>query len=418
MRVTSTREYLYYVSLFLFAVFEEGLQGLIIAHIGPVQLYAIDVFYGALIFIALRVLAFRRFALSGFVNVAYLIFLAWLVASVFAGFTHYGFRAFGEARYILPLFGFFVPYWLFPDSDPIVDSTKMRRVIERTFWLVAVGATVAFTITLVRLQAGSLSIDEGDFRGLRFVTGNQTFYLVLLAVYLLTKKLEVGVLTLAEKTAFVGSFVLGLLSKNRTPFVSLGLGVCALLLVRTQIGRLLRYGAAIAVVVFAVGLLFPELGEQVSVAFEGILHPMDDPTGQWRIGVQLAALDQALETPWLGQGFGGYFSFVVPGENNDLPYEFPPHNQFLMLFLKTGIVGLILSIVIIGAFVAGSLKGLRRTGLESVDRALIVTLLVLIATHVIYGLAYDFFPLFGLCYGFGARHLSLLNMRAREATRT
>jgi O-antigen ligase len=134
-----------------------------------------------------------------------------------------------------------------------------------------------------------------------------------------------------------------------------------------------------------------------TMAIQSGLNPTEDETGIWRLALDQAALEQGMETPLVGQGFGGYFYFVVPGMD---PIEAPPHNQFVYLFLKTGIVGALLCFLILASFCINTLRSVRSSLTEEAV-TIQSWLLVIAVSQSVYGLVYGFVPLFGFFVGCG-----------------
>jgi len=290
----------------------------------------------------------------------------------------------------------------------------LSKCLRKTILYVAYGAMISFLVAIMRSFAGMSLVDASNERGERFVDGNQTFYLVLVSCYYVLRRGESLRLTPKEWILLLVAVVMAVVSKNRSPFVALGVVMLIIFGAKAKLGFLLRYLAIALLSVAILLVMFPTLWQQVEYAFGGLLNPMEDETGYWRLVIQGAALDQALNTFWLGQGYGGYFSFVVPGFNDDLPMELPPHNQFLLLFLKTGIVGVVICVLLLVLLTVRSVSALRHSGLTPEEKVTALCFLVVFASHFLYGLAYDFFPLFGLMCGFAVIWFSALDARGRS----
>jgi O-antigen ligase len=168
--------------------------------------------------------------------------------------------------------------------------------------------------------------------------------------------------------------------------------------------KMLAYAAIIVTLLMVAAKSFtPEsIVSDVDTAFSGAIDPANDNTAKWRMGIQLVALQQAFETFWLGQGFGSYFNFVVAEKYRSIWYEATPHNQFLVIFLKTGIIGVLLLVALLMVYVYKSLKMLSKLPNTSKEKIYVLLLLVIISSQLFYGMTYDFIPIFGVYYGFGA----------------
>lgn len=198
------------------------------------------------------------------------------------------------------------------------------------------------------------------------------------------------------------SIVLAILSKNRAGLI-IPIAIASIMYAKhSSFKRIIYSVSAIAILLISIKLLTPSgLLNEVEMALSGALDPITDKTGRWRLAVQASALQQSLETFWMGQGYGGYFSFSVPGMNYNLPVEYPPHNQYLVFFLKTGIIGTILCLLTVLSYCYRSVKSIKSMSSNSRSYLFIALLLVVISSQLIYGHVYDFIQTYGLYYGFG-----------------
>jgi O-antigen ligase len=130
---------------------------------------------------------------------------------------------------------------------------------------------------------------------------------------------------------------------HRTVWLAVGLGLLLLLLLhtrrRTLIGKIAVVGIASIIVVGTSFVYFPELGVKLGQKFEGILDPSSDSTASWRIEGWEYQLEQLKSSGrvWFGQGLGNYYRWEVEGKI----VGFTPHNAYVQLLLKLGLVGLV-----------------------------------------------------------------------------
>ena len=81
-----------------------------------------------------------------------LLFLAWLTLAVGWGWRIYGYRAFGESRYVLPFFAFFIPYPLLTGkrSD---DPSEGRSVYPHDHLYRGGGSSSLFPLLAAKREA-------------------------------------------------------------------------------------------------------------------------------------------------------------------------------------------------------------------------------------------------------------------------
>ena len=405
----SLKKWLYYISVFLIAFFPEDIEKLTIVKIGGIQLYGIDFIY-LLVLVALSSAIVHRKAIQLPVEgKVYVAMLAWIAVAVVNGFFQYGHRAFGESRYVLPFFAFFVPFALIDDSG----NTQVKQVVEivsKTIIIAAAAGFILFCIELINggrffvtaVNRAELSGFE-DFRGVRYLGSTHTFNILALASMLIIRFSTHKRIKLLEILSVIALFIAALVSRNRAALFATLAGLVVLLISRGRIKLLLVSLVSIVAGFYTVQLVEPSMTENISTAILSGLNPAEDPTGQWRLVRNLSAFDQAMITPWFGQGLGGYLDF-----------EDPSHNQFLFLFLKTGLPGTILCIVTIVLFLRRYLI-VRKDLARDRNQDLIGSVLALIiVSQLAYGMAYGFIPFYGVYYGFGLLLFRSVNARARR----
>jgi O-antigen ligase len=167
---------------------------------------------------------------------------------------------------------------------------------------------------------------------------------------------------------FVGVFCLGLLLANeRSLFVSLVVVLLVGLFVPGMLWRKLRSGRHLMTLVTAVVLvcsfLFLFLHLQAGQDFatrvadnmaSGILHTSDDGFWQFRIAAWKEAWWRFQEYPPAGEGFGIPFNFEI--WDNDPR----PHNTFLTVLYKMGLLGLLPLLSLLACFFWLSLRAVHR----------------------------------------------------------
>jgi O-antigen ligase len=295
---------------------------------------------------------------------------------------------------VVHFFTFFFPFALF-DEQGVRNLSKVVDTVDKMILLSALLSLIMFFV------APSLEFVQEDFRGERYLNSNQTFFLVLAFCWLLVRILnKLNFRPVIGAAAFL-FLAIAILSKNRTALASLAFVLLVYLLF---LGKL-RVILVSSLLVIAAGMAFawfaPGTVEDVTVAFGGILKPTDDPDYSWRLLVQSAALEQGMDTFWSGEGYGSYFSYIVEDAQNLRIEEVTPHNQFLTLFLKTGVIGVFLIVVAMGWFLRESYRILRISREPSMVTAVITVMMLATASQFLYGFAYDFQAFFGIYLGFG-----------------
>ena len=140
-------------------------------------------------------------------------------------------------------------------------------------------------------------------------------------------------------------------------------------------------------------------------------NPKADSTSFWRLAVWDASLNDFINSPLFGKGFGGYWHTFVPELNNVV--SFSPHNLYIQTLVKIGLVGLFLYLIIVFKFYKKLrtnlvlLKDRIKDAVSVTDVPIIIfSIVVLISSHIYY-LVYslDYFSM--LYIGLGAA--SILN---------
>lgn len=403
---------LYYVIVFVVSAIPEDMEALTLFKVGSLQLYAIDIVHGLIVMSILAFIVRRKQIVVGHEARFYLIFLAWLLIEVVLGVMRFQFRALGEARYILPLFAFVVPFLLVPEDEP-ERFHKIRDILFGTIVTAGLAGVVMFFIEV--LNGGRFFLSEinrqnlgefEDFRGTRILGSTHCFNIMALGALQFFRSEIVKDLRNPKVLSAIALLIIALISKNRASIIAVSSAMLFLLVIQKRIKRLLSIAVTVAVVMISFGFFFPSFTDQMVTSITGALNPAEDQTGSWRLALNLSALDQALETPWLGQGYGGYFYFLIPGSR---PEDAPPHNQFIILFLKAGLVGLVLCLLFLWS-VFRRFAHLMRTGQQSMEvKVTLNTIMMLVFSQLPYGMAYNFVPLFGVYAGIAVMYGDILS---------
>jgi O-antigen ligase len=345
----------------------------------------------------------------------FLLLAVWLVVCLALGGTRYGPSAIGEFRYVLPMFWFFVPpaVEMLRNTSPRVEYATVPRSV------ITLSCLAALLMLIIELAHGgryffaAANRDRltgfADFRGTRYLDSYQTFSIMLASAASMLSAWRYR--SLGFVTLSLGLLVAAFWTQNRTAVLAIVLAFVALALLQRRfalVGGLVA-GGGIAIGIFA--LAAPETFARIQGSYLSALSPVADDSGTWRFLIQYSAFEQGMQTPVLGQGYGGYFRFELPGRADVLA---PPHNQFLVFFLKGGIVAVALSLNMLLQFVRAFMRSRTQSGLNDPERLQVDILLVLVLSQFAYGVAYDFVVFLGLLLGCG--EVLLQRQRARSTS--
>jgi len=386
------------------SAFPEDMYVALLAKIGPVQVYPIDVLY--VLSIVSFIVALREGSLKvlGRAGNIYMLFAAWVVAELIVGLTLNGYRAIGESRWFLFVFTLFVPFAVL-GRQRIDNPEEVFTFVHRTIVVAALASIIKFFFELWYggrfFLAPSLLEGVGrfeDFRGLRILASSQTFSLMLAAGMLVLLGIFRKQMHLGGRIVIASLVAAGLITQNRPGIFSIVVGLCAVLLFSGRLKMLVKSAIVISVAVILVSILFPEGFQRIFGSIQSGLNPIEDETGSWRLVQLTSAIEQGLESPIVGHHFGDYFYFEVPGM---MPIEDIPHNAYVLLFLRTGMIGLLLFFASAAFLVRHAVRGKKEGGENTrAIQALYICLLV-VSSQFVYGLAYPFIPEYGVFFGLG-----------------
>lgn len=136
---------------------------------------------------------------------------------------------------------------------------------------------------------------------------------------------------------FIPLFTLMLLTQSRGPFIALMASVIILLHMRTMVRKHLII-TAVSVLILAVILTSTQVGEQFFSRFEELRQQSGLRFSIWNHAIELAH-----STLWFGKGFNYNLDFI----NYSGEHITTTHSIYIGAFLKGGIIGLALFLVII-----------------------------------------------------------------------
>lgn len=363
-----------------------------IAHVASAAIYSGDLFAVALVVIALSQLSSWS---SVSIPVRVLFFgLGMLVVSSFArGYYLFGTPAVVEVR---PFFYALAGIWwalTLRWADP-----NVRRLASNSILLIGALLTMVALVNLASrgiASSSSFYVDEtGTYRSLRPVISSQAMFiacaaLVALNRWLIDRRRIFGMLALL----MVG---VALLSQHRSVWAALMVGASVILLrtsslQRQKIAPVFSAGLLILSIFVASGLLDGLLG-----TFGQSIDAIGEQGSTWtdRTSGWSQLLSELLRTSdgslFFGHPMGWGYLRIGP---NGQYQTYQPHNWFVQMALRTGLLGaaLVLSIIT-AAFVKLWKEGLEVT-------ASLAVLCSLAFFLIAYGLESYIAPLIGMCWG-------------------
>ena len=390
---------IYFCLIFFSSLLLADLNAIPLLNVGT-TIYISDLFFifffsclGVLLFLGRPILLNRYFILL----------LIVLFLNILYGMTKFGFRSIGEARYIYWLFFAFIPIFFYHSgSFKTIESFDM--FFKFTYKIIVINILFLFVLELINggrifiaAQNDELNGLEDSVRGKRYLGSEDTFHLGVFAVYLFIN--EYLSLKKNWKNILIASLITLIIffTKNRAALGSIMFGLICVLLVEAKIKTLLKIGFSIAGI-FIFGLVFfPNVVNDLLTPFYSAINIKEDETGNWRLLVQAVAIEKGLQSPVIGQGFGGYFDYYVPEMNQT--FNFPPHSIYVLLFQKCGIIGLSAYVMALIAIIRDVIllkKFSINTPLAEKYRQV---LFVLFLAQIPYGFAYGFSIYVGLYIG-------------------
>jgi O-antigen ligase len=392
----------YYIIIFLLSFMQDDFNNIVLFYIGTFKVYLIDIVYTLIMFSFLNVVLNKNRRPKTDEYLPYMLFLVWLVFGILYGFSENGLRALGEGRVIIyGLFAFFVPFYLPIERTP----ENITKVFVYTLIAAGIGASSMFVVEILNdgrfFFSESMRFEYGqmeDFRGIRILSTEHTYSLgacVFLIYYSFKSFRKLQLQHFIVLIVLLGMIVI---SMNRTATIALAGIFIVVMLQNKNIKVIIGIVVVIAIILFGIANIMPDRVENIKQSFTNMTDISSDASGNWRLLVQKSALEQALESPIIGQGYGGYFNLYIPELN--IIEKAPPHSEYVYLFLKSGIIGVLLVVIPIVAICRRLLR-LRKLNYTMIGGVDVLNLLfVLLASQLIYGLAYNFTLFYGIYYGF------------------
>ena len=434
---------IYYSLLAIFVFSNIDLSTIRLLSIGGMNVYYGDIFF--FLILAAAIWAFIEIG-KGWrwiqpVTAWYMLFLAWLAVAVVWGWRIYGYRAFGESRYILPFFAFFIPYVLLAGKQS-GNPVLVGKYVRMTTYVAAAASFLFLLCSLVYRKPfyfSEIHLKNQKLWVHKIISSDQSFHIILLAMFIFYLSFfRKRFFTLPKMILFL-LLIIALPVHNRTALISLFVAFLFLLVLDRRPKEML-FACASVVVIFALLKIVPAIErfyyplqsrqqaseqsrqqaseqsrQQASVQSRQQASDLNVErikgmsTGYWRFYLNKAALRQVLQKPLFGWHLGGYFDFFIPEKNQRI--SLPPHNQYILILLKTGIIGLTLLLLPLLLLLRGLLKFLTDERLEASERSTVWMVLLVLLAQLPYGMGYDFIPLYAIYFGLGTIFIGFLGKK-------
>ncbi len=117
--------------------------------------------------------------------------------------------------------------------------------------------------------------------------------------------------------------------------------------------------------------------------FTGLIHPTEDPTGYWRLYSYKWEMDKIFSNPFwvlIGQGWGGYYEWYFG--LTDAIIRTGPHDQYIVMWSKMGLVGLLLYGGVVFSFYRQTFRFLKASRNELHRSVIMILMLITFASHI------------------------------------
>ena len=341
------------------------------------------------------------------VGVAIVLFITWALIGVIRGIPTWGYSAVGESRFII---------WgilFFPVVQSIRKQEHFETVLRLSLVLILAYTVFRFNFHLIVECGGDLQLllhtkFMGASRGVVLVSVF-AFCLVLLLTHavknhrvpLIILAVVCGILIpLGARTALVAWLVSSLFILMTIKRWSLG-SLFPLILIMGV--------AALFIISFD---LFSDESSWDPQASRGLTaftsaEARETGTAHWRLmGWENIITGTLGKDPLFGEGFGGYYD-IFEAENKGVP----PHNDWLLIFSKTGFVGLIFLFNVIYQVYATGFRYIKRST-DILRRSYMQALLAAFLIGLVAGTFFMFFQVMWVAAGL---QVALINLEENRS---
>jgi O-antigen ligase len=367
-----------YTELVLIAWFTAILidgRWLVFHKFGP--LYVTEMFLGVLVAaVAIRWLVGRSFPGETTTRTRSPVLLAgvvWLPSLFGLAFLTNAYNTTSGRNFALILYTLFAPL-----TALVVD---LRRTYRLWFIATLVGSTIALGIVLAGHAGPRLVTDTG---ATRYASGTFLFAFGI-APIVLGAAARAGLVR--PWIALLGAlpFVVGLVFVNhRSAWLGFVFGLGVLFTRRISVPVVVGFLGVIAVVIVLVVALDSNGSSTIAQEIKRAetVGNANDATARWRLRFWERAMAKSLDSPVIGNGFNPYPEAIVPNEGSNVDLWPAPHNSFVGIGYRAGLLAMVSVIALLGLLVV---RGFR-LGHGSRDPAEKATLLALTSIVVFTGI--------------------------------
>ena len=275
----------------------------------------------------------------------------------------------------IPRFGGGHPLHFYADQMVVVLGVLLGRDhIKRGLSPAACAAAIVTVVAAGALAVASRLLDEW------------ILFLALPLVAVIPFLMQYRVLA---TVALLLTIALGLYDAVRSPIVSM-LATFPFLLWIARRHFMKAFSLGLVGIVAFFGFVFlmdpvfhHTLAPALEKGFSGIINPAADPTGYWRLYSYKWELDKIFSNPFwvlIGQGWGGYYAWYF-GLTDEI-IRTAPHDQYIQIWSKMGLVGLVLYAGVFIAFYRQTFRFLKVSRNELHRSVIMIIMVITFANHI------------------------------------
>jgi len=311
-------------------------------------------------------------------------FLAFLFLQVLRNIPSFGMAAPGEFRTYYQFF-LLLPYVSFSVRSSADRARLYKVLIALAFSFVLWGFIRAWLIFHFHFAPYDKWLSG---------TGSLTLLYGLFSLYLAQREGQVKLPAPVLYSLYWIGITMILIASTRAVWLAGGVGMITVWIGnRSSTGKNLKTLLLIPLFVLLLIPIFQYSGldiiEFIRLRLVAFTDFQSDPTALWRFRYWLATIDQIIQHPWFGSGFGKDFGIYIP-EFKTIETT-SPHNLYLAVVYQIGFIGFasyLAWVIALGVHLK------RSRPLAGIDQAVVsLAGLILITIHA-YGIAYSFERLF------------------------
>jgi O-antigen ligase len=309
-------------------------------------------------------------------NIFLTVFLALVALYVVICTPVYGQSAIGEARkeyafFLFPLLALLI----------IKKPQDLRRLVQVTILATAVVGIATLGLAVVH---GSITKAIG-------ADGAIMITLAAFAMLIHYVRRLIVFHPILDRALLVLFTALAITLGHRTVWLAIGFGLVLLFWLYLARPSLMVKCAIVLLMLSMVSgsalVYFPQVTTRLADGFAGIINPSSDNTASWRIEGWTQQLEELKDSRGLlfGNGLGGYYYWKF----GNATITVAPHNAYVQLILKFGLIGLIIYVLLASHFFLRSLAVKKGLGPGEMRAYVEMGILSFGAFHA-YMLGYDF----------------------------